>query len=385
MTAPEPQRRIAIVTGTRAEFGLLRSTIDAVIAHRALTLQLCVAGMHFLPPSETVHEVEAAYDVTARVPMQQPGATGRLADAAALGRGVAGFAEAFAAHQPDIVVVLGDRIEAFAAAGAASVGGIVVAHIHGGDRAEGVADEAMRHAITKLAHLHFPATQASADRIRKMGERPEHVHVVGSPAIDGLDAMPPLTDDDLKQLGLHAGPPRFAVLHHPAGLADAEEERTASTIRSAVGQVTTVGQAVYLEPNADPGRDALIAGFGAPAFIQSLPRPVFIGLLRRIAQDGGALIGNSSAGLIEAAAVGARAITIGPRQRGRERGSNVMTVAESSPLDVAELVDAIALASAPTPTAADHPYGDGRAGQRIAAVLSEVDELPELLRKHNTY
>src|SRR5205814_10141422 len=141
----------------------------------------------------------------------------------ATGRGIAGFARVFEEIRPDWVVVLGDRIEAFAAASAASIGGIAVAHIHGGDRAEGIADEAMRHAITKLAHLHLAATEQSAERIIRMGERPEHVLVIGSPAIDGLLAIPALADQRDEELGR----PGAVFLMHPVGRADEREESAA--------------------------------------------------------------------------------------------------------------------------------------------------------------
>ena len=184
-------RRIAVVTGTRAEFGLLEPVMRAVAARADQQLLVIPCGSHLISPALTYRDVKAAFgsSIVDAVPMQVAGRTGRAADVEALGKGVARFGRAFERCAPDWVVVLGDRIEAFAAASAASVGGRAVAHIHGGDRAEGVADEAMRHAITKLAHLHLAATEQSRERIVRMGERPEHVRCVGSPAIDALAAI----------------------------------------------------------------------------------------------------------------------------------------------------------------------------------------------------
>ena len=182
-------RRVAVVTGSRADFGLLRSTMEAISAAPELDLQVVVAGAHLLPPDETIDEVRDCFEVDAVVEMQHAGRRGRTADATATGRGVVGFTAAFDRLDPDVVLVLGDRIEAFAAAASAGIGGRLVAHVHGGDRAEGVADESMRHAITKLAHLHFPATPTSGERIRRLGEPTDSVHVVGSPAADGIDVM----------------------------------------------------------------------------------------------------------------------------------------------------------------------------------------------------
>ena len=251
--------------------------------------------------------------------MQVAGRTGRLEDAEATGRGIARFARSFAGLRPDWVVVLGDRIEAMAAATAASIGGIAVAHLHGGDRAEGVADEAMRHAITKLAHLHLPATAESAERIIRMGERPEHVRLVGSPALDDLPAIPPLSDEGWDRLGR----PAAVVLVHPIGRHDEAEEAAASAIiegaRTALGDLPLLA----LEPNHDPGRNGVRRALSQAGVrtASHLPRAVFVGLLKRLADPRsgpagarGAMIGNSSAGLIEAAAVGLPAVDVGRRQ-----------------------------------------------------------------------
>ncbi len=241
-------RRIAVVTGTRAEFGLLRPVMAAVDAHPALDLLVIAAGAHLIPPAETFREVKKAFPVADSVPMQKPGPASRLVDAEATGRGIARFARSFAAHRPDWVVVLGDRIEAFAAASAASIGGIALAHIHGGDRAEGIADEAMRHAITKLAHLHLPATEESAERIRRMGEPGERVHVVGSPAVDDLARFEPLGGDQWAELGSPAG----LLLMHPIGRhAEEEEAATAAVIEGAVGALGERGRLLCLAPCSD--------------------------------------------------------------------------------------------------------------------------------------
>ncbi len=364
-------RRVAMVTGTRAEFGLLRPVMDAVREHQGLDLKVVVTGTHLLPPDETAREVAEQYRIDATVVMQQPGSTGRIADARALGRGIAGCANAFEAIEPDWVVVLGDRIEALAGASAASVGGIGVAHLHGGDRAPGVADDAMRHAITKLAHLHLPATERSAERIRRLGEQPERVHVVGSPALDALARIEPLDDASFERLGS----PQTVFLMHPIGRTDDAEATAASALLSAID-----GPCVALLPNHDPGRDGIVRAIEQHAGVtvaSHLPREVFVGLLRRVAL----LAGNSSAGLIEAAALGCASVDVGARQSGRERCPNVVTC-ESE--DIGAIRDAIASARASAPDPDEHPYGDGHAGQRIAQLLSATDP-GSLLRKQIAY
>lgn len=394
------RRTVAVVTGTRAEFGLLRPVMDAITRHPGLRLRVIAGGAHLLPPARTIREVERAYDIAARVPMQKPGHTGRHADAVALGRGVSGFAHAFATIKPDWVVVLGDRIEALAAASAASVAGIAVCHIHGGDRAEGIADEAMRHAITKLAHLHCAATKTSAARIVRLGEPPARVHVTGSPAIDGLSSIPAMSGAEAAGLG----DPRAVILLHPSGL-PADQERAwafkaLTCARELVDPVWNPPRApmfehvLILSPNADPGREAITevwtwaASLGARVE-QHLSRERFVGLLRRIAQQGGALLGNSSAGLIEAAAIGVAVVNFGPRQAGREQGRHVLTipaiVERNGPAERRAIANLLRRVARDTGRA-KHPYGDGRAGERIANLLARTDPHDRgLLRKRNTY
>ena len=354
-------RRVLVVTGTRAEFGLLRSTMVAIRSHSELELIVLAAGAHLLSPARTIEEVRRDFEVAAEVPMQVQNATGRTADSMSLGRGVSGCADSFARIRPDFLVVLGDRIEAFAAASAAAIAGIPLAHLHGGDRAEGVADEAMRHAISQLADLHFPATETSGKRLIRMGLDPSMVHVVGSPAVDDLESFPPLEEGLYRDLGS----PRTIVLHHGSGVGLEHEVRFATAVLDAAIEH---GGTLVLDPNHDPGSEAIRSQIakrsGLPALesVPHLPRAVFIGLLRRI----DAVVGNSSAGLIEAAVVGCPAVNVGPRQGGRERPGSVIDVDRPSKN---RILEAIRLA-ADSERRIDHPYGEPGVGQRIASILA---------------
>ena len=358
--------RVCVATGSRAEFGPLAPVMRAIRARSDLELQVVAMGAHLLTPAETWREVEQSFPVAAMIPMQRAGAErgmpDRLEDALATGQGITLLARAYAELRPDWVVVLGDRIEAFAAASAASIGGIGVAHLHGGDRAEGVADEAMRHAITKLAHLHLAATEQSAARIVRMGERPEDVMVVGSPAIDGLRDMPAMSDKDFEALGS----PEIVALMHPIGRSDAEERTAMDALLRGCGGARVLAMA----PNHDPGRAGIVAAIAAARLrtLEHLERAKFVGLLRRVAMSGGALVGNSSAGLIEAAAIdpAAPVVNVGDRQAGRERAGNVVDAVE----DAGAIRDALARARAMARGPIAHPYGDGRTGERVAATLA---------------
>lgn len=385
LLAPVPKtpgkRRIAVVTGSRAEFGLLKPVIAAIGQEPSLQFSIVVAGSHLLAPANTHMDVRSAFRVGAVVQMQLPGEHTRIEDAEAAGRGISRFARTFYKMNADGVLVLGDRVEAFAAASAASIGGVPLAHIHGGDRAEGVADEAMRHAISKLAHIHFAATKTSAERLIKMGEQPATVHNVGSPAIDGLAAINPLNDEEARAVG----DPDIVILHHPCGQTDAEESAQAQSVVDYAA--ATAKRILVLAPNFDPGREAVLSVLRAAVathgwhFMDHLPREVFVGLLKRLASRAGLLIGNSSAGLIEAAAINCRAVNVGPRQAGRETPASVISVPRPSVSAIAEAIAAHRLPATP-----EHPYGDGHAGPRIARLLAEINfDDPALIRKRCAY
>ncbi|MEM6749509.1 MAG: UDP-N-acetylglucosamine 2-epimerase [Planctomycetota bacterium] len=358
-------RPIAVVTGSRADFGLLTPVMHAIAAHPKLQLQTVVTGTHL--SAGTIDDVKAAgFAIDAKVTMQKKVRTGRQADAAALGRGVVGLTEAFAQLRPRWVVVLGDRIEALAAASTCAVMGVRLAHLHGGDLAEGVADDAMRHAVSKLAHLHLPATKQSAARLKRMGEPAERIHVVGSPAIDGLDEITPCP-----------GAPDLIVMHHPTGRDDATERRWARAVLAATANKP---RKVFL-PNHDPGRPGILSAIqelvDPSQVIEHLPRPDFLRMLK----GAKCIVGNSSAGLIEAAALRTPCVNVGDRQAGRERPRSVIDTPPSKRRIVGGLIQASQLDLRRMRS----PYGDGHTGPRIAELLADrsLDKLP--IHKRNAY
>ena len=378
-------RRIVVVTGTRAEWGLLAPVCEAIVARTDVTLDVCAGGAHLLTPSNssddpTIRWVEASGHRVHSFVMQRPGETGRLADAAAVGRGMTALTTLFERLSLDFVVVLGDRIEAFAAASAASIGGIRVAHIHGGDRAEGVADEAMRHAITKLAHIHFPASAESAARIERLGEDPARIHLVGSPAVDGIAAIRPAIDHEHAEVGA----PDFIFLMHPIGRTDDAEERDAYAV---LETLAARGRVLALQPNSDPGREGIARAIEIVAgrrrehvrAVHHLLRERFVALLKHASVQ--AIVGNSSAALIECAALGVRALNIGDRQRGRERADNVRDVASGDLAGLARELDTLASWH----PSGVHPYLAGGASARIAETLATCDLTAYGLAKRCTY
>jgi len=380
------RRRIAVVTGSRAEFGLLRPVMHAIAARPDCELITIAAGSHLISPALTLRDVQAEFRIFDSVPMQIAGRVGRAEDAESVAKGIGRFTRIFQHAEPDWVVVLGDRIEAFAAAASAAIGGWALAHIHGGDRAEGIADESMRHAISKLSHLHFAATDGSRERLVRMGEEPARVYDIGSPAIDGLAVVPELSDARFEELGA----PAVVVLLHPVGRSDEHEEAGATEVLAGALRAAGDQRVLVLAPNFDPGRVGVVRAITAAAAaskqfkaVEHLARAEFVALLKRLSHSRGVLIGNSSAGLIEAAALKVPVVDVGSRQRGRERPAHAVHVDHERADEIAR---AAASARTIAPGSLSHPYGDGRAGERIAEILSRTNpRVPGFLRKICAY
>jgi len=374
------------VTGTRAEYGSLASVMRAIAADPRLELQLVVTGMHLL--RKFGHTVDAivrdGWRIDARVPMQT-GSDAALDHAEGLARGVAGIARYLSRAKTDVVLVLGDRVEALAGALAAVTSGCILAHSHGGDVAPGDLDESFRHAVTKLAHVHLAATRAAAKRILRMGEQPERVHVVGGVGLDQLREVLQSDRGNYRSARCDA-PPHALVGFHACGRPAAVEQRTMQMILRAV---CTLGlRHTILYPNSDRGHPGVIRaiedhgrkhGSDEATIHRSLRREEYLQLLVRSA----VLVGNSSSGIIEAPFAGTPTVDIGPRQLGREPGGkSVLHVAENYPAIHAALRRALRLHPRPGQRTV---YGDGHAGERIARILAGLHINDHLLRKTITY
>lgn len=378
--------RICFVTGTRAEFGLMRSTLHAIARHPRLSLQIVATGMHL----DRAHGRSIAairkdgWAIDATVRWRR--AASPAGSAGCTGTAMAGLAAAFERLRSDAVLVVGDRVEAFAAAAAAHVSGVAVAHVHGGDRALGQVDDSLRHAITKLAHVHFPATPASAARIVRLGEDRWRVHRVGSPGIDGIRgaaATPAEVASAFPGL-VHR---RYALLVlHPQSQDERAERRTAETVLRAV-RSAGFPHILIVHPNNDPGGrgiarcwDALPNRDERIIVRRDVARPLFLGLMR----DAAVLVGNSSSGIIEAATFGTPVVDVGVRQAGRERGGNVVDV-PSRLTPIREALAAVWRDGNPARFRGRNVYGGDGAGERIASVLGRLSVDERLLRKLIAY
>jgi GDP/UDP-N,N'-diacetylbacillosamine 2-epimerase (hydrolysing) len=365
-------RRVCFVTGSRAEFGLMGTVLEAIRRHPELELQIVVTGMHL---DRTRGKTGDEVDPDAVVKWSG----GSRAEAT--GKAIAGLAKCFAKLRPDVVLLVGDRVEAFAAAAAGHLCDVVVAHVHGGDRAMGQMDDSLRHAISKLAHVHFPATKKSAQRLAKMGEDWWRIHRVGSPGIDGIiEAAAPLPVVR-KQFGeLRRG--RYAlVILHPIEADEGAEFARASMIAEGLRK-SGIERSIIIYPNNDPGAEGIIRCWKQlgddPRFtvVANLSRGIFLGLLR----DAAMLVGDSSSGIIEAASFRTPVIDVGPRQQGRERCEDVRNV----PYEKRAIAGAIAdVWNSGRPVRGRHAnlYGGNRTGSKISHVLSGLRIDSRLLRK----
>lgn len=382
-------KKVVVVTGTRAEYGILYPVLRAIETEPELKLLLVVTGMHLSHEfGYTVKEIENdGFEISARVDML-PSCDTLEAMAESVGRGVTGMAQTWERLKPDIILVLGDRTEPLAAAIAGFYMNIPVAHIHGGDKSTGGhADDSVRHAITKLAHIHFPATQRSAVRIFKMGEEEWRVHTVGSPALDIILNETLLSAEDLaQQLGLDLCRLLILLVQHSV---TTQVEAAAQQMRETLAALVEAGYPVVLiYPNSDAGGREMIRVIrefekcAAIKTFKSLPRREYLSLMK----VANVLVGNSSSGIIEAPSFGLPVVNIGIRQEGRERGGNIIDVGHNKQ----EIMKAIEKALTDKEFLAEvkkgeNPYGDGQASPRIAEILSKLEIRPQLLQKKITY
>ena len=379
-------RTICVITGTRADFGLLCPLMRRIADDPDLRLQVVATAMHVSPDfGMTVNEIEAdGFTVDARIDMLLPGDS-NLGMAVSTGIGTSKLAEALALLSPDVVVILGDRFEALSAATAAFLLKIPVAHVHGGEVTAGALDDGIRHAITKLSSLHFASAVPYGRRIVQMGEHPSRVHVVGAMGVDNALNLPLISRADLERdLGVTLGRRSAIVTFHPATLDEARPAEQVRELLAALDQVDGL-TVVFTLPNADPGniaiRDLIVAWTAerpekAVAFA-SLGHVRYLSAVKAA----GLVIGNSSSGIIEAPALGIPTVNIGMRQEGRVRAGSVIDCAPHED----DIVSAIQRALDPSFRAAaasqPNPYGDGHAAERIHTLLKTADLSPASLRK----
>lgn len=378
------RQRICVVTGSRSEYGLLYWVMKALKEDPGVELLLIVTAMHLSPEfGRTVDVIVAdGFDITRRIEMLVSSDT-PTGTAKSMGLGLLGLSDALEQLHPDVVLILGDRFEMLLVAQSCLVHGIPVAHIAGGDTTEGAIDESIRHAISKMSHVHLVTNELSARRVRQLGEDPARVHVVGSPGLDHLRRQTLLDRPALEvSLGASLGVRNLLVTFHPVTLEPGASDEQLQQLLLALEQQSDDTVFWMTRPNADAGGRSISAGLDAWAarrpdrahVYSSLGQLRYLSLMAQV----DAVVGNSSSGLYEAPSLGVPTVDIGERQRGRVAAASVVHCAP----DCEEIVAAIEHARALDCTEVVNPYGDGQSAPRIVAILRALPPAPELLKKH---
>lgn len=380
-------RKICYISGTRADFGLISSTLIKASQHPNLDISVCITGMHSLENigdlGKTAQEiVDTRLRVCGIVKTDVLSQRSDIAMAKAISMQISGFTDIFVKEKFDLILVLGDRGEMLAAAIVALHLGIPVAHIHGGERS-GTVDEPVRHAISKLSHYHFVATEAAQARLIKMGENKNHIFHVGAPGLDDIAQQKFISKEELyRSVNFNVNTKTCLVVYHPVVQEQNTTQQQTIDLLSAIKSKEL--QAVILMPNTDAGSRGVVEGIknfsNTPLFrfFDHLPREQYLNWLN--ACD--FLIGNSSSGIIESSILQKRTIDIGNRQRARETSRNVFRIS-NSPIEISNALDQVIREE--NQEKWENIYGDGTAGEKIVNLLSTLDLDQHILNKLNSY
>ncbi|PSK81335.1 UDP-N-acetylglucosamine 2-epimerase [Prolixibacter denitrificans] len=369
--------RICIVTGTRAEYGLLYWLIKGIHEDSSLDLQLLVTGMHLSPEfGLTWKQIEEdGFPITRKIEILLSSDTAvGISKSNALAQ--ISFAEAYEQLQPEIVILLGDRTETFAAASTALIAGIPIAHIHGGELTEGAYDDAIRHSITKMSHLHFAATEQYRNRIIQLGEQPETVFNVGAIGLDNIKKLPLLNRTDFERsIGRKLLKKNLLITFHPTTLENHSAGDQFEQLLQALDERTNT-LLIFTKPNSD--KDGRVIVQLIDEYVRNNPDKAVsftsLGQLRYLSaiQHMDAVVGNSSSGIIEVPAFNVPTVNIGDRQKGRLMGD---TIFNCQPLKE-EITNAINQAlNFLKQKKCSHPYGNGNASEKILQVIKNTKRI----------
>jgi UDP-hydrolysing UDP-N-acetyl-D-glucosamine 2-epimerase len=379
-------RRIVYITGTRADYGLMKLTLDKINHNDFLSLQLIVTGMHLMDEfGNSLHEIEndgfSHRIVNTIIENDFKGSSIQY-----IGKFLISISQIIPSIKPNIILLLGDRAEMLAGAIVGAYFGIPVAHVHGGERSSTV-DDTIRHAITKLSNIHFTATSESAKRIKKMGENPSYIFNVGAPGLDQILSSQLLSPHEIADIyKINLSQPLLVVIQHPV---TSEIDTAAIQMRETMEAVLESNeQAIAIYPNADPGGRKMIEiineykNYSRIKIYKNISHKEFLSLM----QICSVLIGNSSSGIIESPSFKVPSINVGTRQNNRERAISVIDVGYNK----TEILRAIHLALYNESFKDSiknivNPYGDGHASDRIVNVLSSIPLTQDLLQKRMMY
>lgn len=381
------KRKICVLTGTRADYGIFYSVLKEIEKHEKLELKLLVCGMHLSPEyGMTINEiVKDGFEIEDKFETILSSDNG-AAMAKSMGITTMNMAQTLDRIKPDILLILGDRVEMLAAASTAIIMNIPVAHIHGGE-VTGTVDESIRHAITKLSHIHFPANEDSKERILKLGEREEHIFVCGAPGLDYIHNTKLLERSEFLNRFNLKDEKILLLTQHPV---TTERDKVESQIRETMEAIVSFGmQTIITYPNSDNGGREIIKVIdeyrGKYEFLRvfkNLSQVEYLSLVNTC----DVMIGNSSSGIIEAPSFKLPVVNIGTRQNGRLRACNVIDV-DYGKENVAQGINKALYEEGFKKELQEctNPYGHGKSGKRIAKILSEIEINRELIQKRITY
>ena len=377
-------KNIAVVTGTRAEYGLLKHIMHAIEMEDDLNLQLIVTGTHLSGKyGMTINEIDAdGFHIDAICPILLEGAS-RDKNAKEMSIALNEFSSSYMRLKPDIVMVLGDRYEIFAAAAAAMVMSIPIAHISGGEITEGAMDEQIRHSITKMAHIHFAGAEVYAENIRNMGEESWRVFNVGDSGIENIKLTQLMSKEELeKDLGIIVDENTILATYHPVTLESEDVERQINNVLKALEQVNK--PVIFTYPNADHGGEKIIAALEAFKTKHQFMHVVKnLGSLRYLSvmKHCGLVLGNSSSALIEAPYLKKPVVNIGNRQKGRLMAENILQANYSVESIVNSINEGMSQGFREKVRQTKSLYGEGDTSKEIVRILKEIPIDEKLIKK----
>jgi UDP-hydrolysing UDP-N-acetyl-D-glucosamine 2-epimerase len=375
---------VMVVTVGRSDYSILKPVMRALESDPAFNLLVTVAGMHLSPEfGATSHHIEAdGFQIDERIEMTMSSDSAE-GTAKSMGLGILGYSQVFARRKPDLLVLMGDRFEMFAAAVAALPFKIPIAHIHGGELTEGAIDDALRHSISKLSHLHFVSTESYRRRVIQLGEAPDRVFEIGAPALDNLKTadLPGRLELE-QQFDIDLSTQPLLVTMHPTTLSSEDAETEIQSLLSVLSALEI--STIFTAPNADAGGrriraeiDRFVAENQSARMVQNFGEAGYYGLLRHV----GAMVGNSSSGIVEGASFNLPVVNIGSRQAGRVAGKNVIHTT-TTPVDIASAIRrAFSVEFRESLVDIVNPYGDGNASDRMLTTLRASDISPNLCVK----
>ena len=379
------KRKILVITGTRAEYGLMRWIIQYLQDDSDLELQIVATGMHLSPEFGLTFKtiIEDGFVINKKVEMLLSSDTS-IGLSKSMGLGMISFSEVYNDLNPDVILVLGDRFEIFAAVASAMVSRIPVAHIHGGEATEGLIDEPIRHSITKMSHIHFTATEAYRNRVIQLGEQPDKVFYTGTPGLDNISKLKLYNKDEFeKSINFEIGEKCFLVTFHPVTLEKGTSAHQFDELLEAIEYFNDY-KVIFTLPNADTDGRIVIEKIQQYVSLNSNKSVAFtsMGQIRYLSalKYVSMVIGNSSSGLTEVPSFKIPTINIGDRQQGRIKADSVIDCLPTKEEIIKSISLGLSLEFQSKLSNIQNPYGSGGASKKIVEILKNID-LKNVLKK----